>query len=61
MRSLSEVIIDDDKINFDITIQETKKFYVEKINILGNSITIEEVIRNTFIVDEGDPYNEILI
>tara|TARA_B110001452_G_scaffold252668_1_gene242722 strand:- start:2003 stop:4240 length:2238 start_codon:yes stop_codon:yes gene_type:complete len=57
---LSEVIVDDDKINFDITIQETKKYYVEKINIRGNSFTIEEVIRNTFIVDEGDPYNQIL-
>ena len=34
--------------------------YVEKINIFGNSYTIEEVIRHSLIVDEGDPYNAIL-
>ena len=34
--------------------------YVERINILGNFQTIEEVIRNRLIVDEGDPLNELL-
>ena len=58
--SLTEKIIGDDKINITITLSESEKFYVEKINILGNSFTLEEVIRNAFIVDEGDPYNEIL-
>ena len=37
-----------------------KNFYVEKVNIFGNFNTIEEVIRNNLIVDEGDPFNEIL-
>ena len=41
-------------------LKDNEKFYVEKINILGNNYTIEEVIRNSLIVDEGDPYNEIL-
>ena len=58
--SLSEKIIDDNKLNISITLVDTEKFYVEKINILGNEYTIEEVIRNSFIVDEGDPFNEIL-
>ena len=58
--SLNEKIIDDNKINITITLSESEKFYVEKINILGNSFTLEEVIRNTFIVDEGDPFNKIL-
>ena len=31
------------------------KFYVEKINIFGNTVTSENVIRNQFDVDEGDP------
>ena len=31
-----------------------------KINIFGNTITRENVIRNQFFLDEGDPYNEIL-
>jgi len=58
--SVSEKIIDGNKLNIEIEVVETQKFYVEKINILGNSFTLEEVIRHSFIVDEGDPYNEIL-
>ena len=57
---LSEKIIDDNKLNFSITVKESKKYYVEKINIIGNNLTIEEVIRNSLIVDEGDPFNKIL-
>jgi len=52
--------INDDKINFDINISESDKFYIEKINIRGNFNTLEEVVRNNLIVDEGDPFNEIL-
>ena len=48
------------KINFDINISESDKFYIEKINIKGNFNTLEEVVRNNLIVDEGDPFNEIL-
>ena len=51
--------IDNDKINFNINISESEKF-IEKINIIGNFNTLEEVIRNNLIVDEGDPFNEIL-
>ena len=39
---------------------DSEKFYVERINILGNFNTIEEVIRNKLIVDEGDPLNSLL-
>ncbi len=52
--------INDNKINFDINISESEKFYIEKINITGNFNTLEEVVRNSLIVDEGDPFNEIL-
>ena len=52
--------INKNNINFTITMSESEKFYVEKINILGNDYTKEEVIRNAFIIDEGDAYNEIL-
>ena len=58
--TLNETIIEKNKLNIEILLQDTEKFYVEKINILGNEFTIEEVIRNSFIVDEGDPFNEIL-
>ncbi len=55
-----EEIIDNEKINIKIFFNESERFFVEKINIFGNFITEEKVIRNVLIVDEGDPYNEIL-
>ena len=55
-----EKIVDNNKLNLNFVINETEKFYVEKINITGNDITRESVIRNSFFVDEGDAFNEIL-
>ena len=52
--------IDLDKISLNFTIKETEKSYVSKINIFGNNITRESVIRNQLYIDEGDPFNEIL-
>jgi outer membrane protein insertion porin family len=52
--------ITDNLINLTFDIADTDKFYVEKINIFGNTITQEEVIRNSFIVDEGDAFNQLL-
>tara|TARA_B100001093_G_scaffold267623_1_gene255944 strand:+ start:1513 stop:3756 length:2244 start_codon:yes stop_codon:yes gene_type:complete len=49
-----------DKLNIDFIIKKEKSFFIEKINILGNNITRENVIRNQLEIDEGDPYNEIL-
>ena len=49
-----------DKISFTFDIKNSDIFYVERINILGNFNTYEEVIRNKLLVDEGDPFNEIL-
>ncbi len=50
----------DNKINLTFKIEETEKYFITKINIFGNNITRENVIRNQFYIDEGDPYNEIL-
>ena len=49
-----------DKINLSFSIEETERFTVERINIYGNDITRESVIRNNLALDEGDVYNEIL-
>ena len=57
---VEEKIVSKNKLNFDIFLKETEKFYVQQINILGNTITREDVIRNQFFVDEGDAFNEIL-
>ena len=55
-----EKIVNNNKINIEIFFEETDKYFVDRINIFGNYITEEKVIRNAFIVDEGDPYNKIL-
>ena len=52
--------ISKDKLDINFNIQEADKFFVERINIYGNNITRESVIRNQLEIDEGDPYNEIL-
>ena len=57
---VDEEIVGVDKLNMTFKIQESEKFYVERINILGNHITQENFIRNQLIVDEGDPFNKIL-
>ena len=58
--SFTENIIEGNKINIEFVINESQKLYVDRINILGNDITNETVIRDLLIVDEGDPLNEIL-
>ena len=51
---------DEDKLNLIFTIIESDKFYVNKIDIFGNNVTEEKVIRNQLEVDEGDPFNKLL-
>ncbi len=52
--------INDNKINMIFEVKESEKFFVERINIFGNNVTEEKVIRNKLLIDEGDPFNEIL-
>ena len=57
--TVKETVVDD-KLNLDFIISQSDKFFVEKIDIFGNNITSENVIRNQFELDEGDPFSEIL-
>jgi len=52
--------LDKDKIDIIFKIKESEQYYVERINILGNNITHENVIRNSLEIDEGDPFNKLL-
>lgn len=52
--------IKENRLNLNFQINETDKILIQKINILGNNITRENVIRNQFEIDEGDFYNKIL-
>ena len=55
-----EILNKDNTIDIIIKFKDIEKQFVERINILGNFITDEKVIRNTLIVDEGDPFNKLL-
>jgi outer membrane protein insertion porin family len=44
-------------IDIDFIINETPRVFIDKINIFGNSRTLDEVIRRELRIKEGDPYN----
>ncbi len=58
--SFTETILPNNKLNITFTVIESEKSYVERINIYGNNITHESIIRNQLEIDEGDPFNELL-
>ena len=58
--SFEEKELPENKINVIVNFEDIKKQYVERINIYGNFITDEKVLRNALIIDEGDPFNEVL-
>jgi len=49
----------DENLTMDVEIQikETRKVFVERIEVEGNSTTLDEVIRLQFDFVEGDPFN----
>jgi outer membrane protein insertion porin family len=49
------------KINLIYTIEQGSRVYIERINIIGNTRTRDDVIRREFDLFEGDPYNHALI
>ena len=51
--------IRNDSIDITFNIFEGEKELVERINIKGNTVTNEDVIRSELIVDEGDPLTMI--
>jgi len=57
---LSETL-DGDSVDVAINIFEGEKFTIERIDISGNSVTNDSVIRGELLVDEGDPYSALLI
>ena len=53
--------IENDKITLTFKIFEGEKIIVERINIKGNSVTNENVIRSELILDEGDPFSNLAL
>ena len=52
-------VIDGDTIQIVFKVFEGEKTLVERINIIGNSVTNEAVIRSELILDEGDPFTKL--
>ena len=55
--NIQDVKATDDKINIIVQLSEGQKSLVNKINIQGNVITEEKVIRDNLIISEGDQLN----
>lgn len=51
--------IEGNSIVIILNIFEGEKNLVERINIYGNNVTNEDVIRSELILDEGDPYSKL--
>ena len=58
--SVSETI-DQDFIDLEFKVFEGRKVQVERINIIGNTITNDSVIRSELLIDEGDPFSNIKV
>ncbi len=54
-------ILSDDTIELVINIFEGPKVLVESIEIFGNSVTEETVIRSELLLDEGDPFSKVKV
>ena len=54
-------IIEKDGIEIVLNVVEGKKISIERINVRGNSITNEDVIRGELIIDEGDPFTQLAL
>jgi outer membrane protein insertion porin family len=58
--NVNEILLDD-SIELVINVIEGQKILVEKIDIMGNTVTNETVIRSALLLDEGDPYSKVKI
>ena len=53
--------VNQNSIDLKFIVEEGENFYVNRINFFGNNITAENVLRNQLLLDEGDPFSEILL
>ena len=55
--NVQDLKVADDKVNIIIQLSEGQKSLVNKINVKGNTITDEKVIRDNLVISEGDQLN----
>ena len=53
--------LDGNGVDVKINIFEGDKVIIERVNIIGNSVTNDSVIRSALLVDEGDPFSTLLV
>ena len=53
--------LDGNGVEVKINIFEGEKVIIERVNIVGNSVTNDSVIRSELLVDEGDPFSTLLV
>jgi outer membrane protein insertion porin family len=61
VRPREEADRDGKKINIVFDVDEGPRVYVERIDIIGNSGTLDPVIRREMRLSEGDAFNRVLI
>ena len=54
-----EEVKNENSIEIKFNIFESEKTLVERINIKGNNVTEESVVRSELLLDEGDPFTNI--
>ena len=65
--AFSQVRVQGDKdpanrtVSIAFIVEEGPRVYIERINIRGNTVTRDYVIRREFDIGEGDAYNKVLI
>ena len=54
-----EVDVAKAEIQIKFNIFESEKVVVERVNVVGNNVTNESVIRGELLLDEGDPFTKL--
>jgi len=50
-----------DTVDVTFNVKEGQRVYIDRINVMGNTRTLDEVIRRELVVGEGDAFNRSLI
>ena len=49
--------IDNLTLDFDLILEKGDRIFIERIDISGNTATLDRVLRRQFFIAEGDPFN----
>ena len=52
---------DTDTVDVTFNVKEGQRVYIDRINVVGNTRTLDEVIRRELVVGEGDAFNRALL